>query len=128
MHLSEFNPFSYFPGPVLIISSFFSFISLHENQVNVIEYTKNITLHAKRLNIRTDVITINRLNQPGGSNIPIDRTEVNTKYDFFIIHTMNELVKGNKYKLTIPFDGEASIGLLGYYRSSYIDLKTNTEQ
>lgn len=94
------------------------------------ESTKNITLHAKNLNISSDAITINQLEQNaiGDKKIAVDHTEFNTEYDLFIIHTKDVLVKGSQYELLIPFQGDLGIGLYGYYRSSYTDQKTKTKR
>lgn len=95
----------------------------------MVEHTKNITLHAKNLNISTDAISINQLGQSGtGEKIAIDRTESNAEYDLFIIHTKDTLAKGSQYELLIPFEGELGIGLYGFYRSSYTDQKTKTKR
>lgn len=98
--------------------------------MNVVENTKNITLHAKNLNISTDAITINQLGQSGicEKKIAVDRTESNTEYDLFTIHTEDTLSKGSQYELLIPFEGELGIGLYGFYRSSYTDQKTKTKR
>lgn len=107
-----------------------SLSSLHRNKVNAVEHTKNITLHAKNLNISTDAITIKQLGQNTtvDKKIAIDRTEFISEYDLFIIHTKDALAKGNQYELVIPFRGELGIGLYGYYRSSYTDQKSKTKR
>lgn len=94
------------------------------------EHTKNITLHAKNLNISTDAITINQLgkNTIADNKISIDRTTFNTEYDLFVIHTKDVLAKGSQYELVIPFESELGIGLYGYYRSSYLDQKSKTKR
>lgn len=96
----------------------------------MVEHTKNITLHAKNLNISTDAITINQLGQSGigEKKIAIERTETNAEYDLFTIHTTDALAKGTQYELLIPFEGELGIGLYGFYRSSYNDQKTKTKR
>lgn len=100
---------------------------MHENKVNVVENTKNITLHAKNLNIKTAAITINQV-EKGDRKITIDHTEFVPEYDLFIIHTKDVLTKDSQYDLFIPFDGELGIGLYGFYRSSYTDKKSNTKR
>lgn len=122
-----FNRFSFFFSFFFFLFIFFSF---EQNKVNVVENTRNITLHSKYLNISTEEITINQLNQNGTSDktIAIDSTEFNTKYDLFTIHAKQPLTKGAQYELFIPFRGELGVGLYGYYRSSYTDQKTKTKR
>lgn len=106
---------------------FYFCISL--KQVNVEEPTSNITLHSKNLNITTSEITVTKLSGDGKANdnkIILDRTEFDTEFDFFIIHTKEKLEKGSQYEIHIPFAGELGTTLLGYYRSSYMDKKSNS--
>lgn len=92
------------------------------------ESTSNITLHSKNLNLSTGDITVNKLfgDQKENKGVSIERTEFETEHDFFIIHLKEPLEKGKKYEIFIPFAGDLGTSLLGYYRSSYLDKKSNS--
>lgn len=96
----------------------------------VSENTRNITLHSKNLNISTDEIVLKTVpsNAKAGEKVSVDRTEFVTEHDFFVIHTKEELVKDGVYEVSIPFRGNLNSGLLGYYRSSYSDKKSNEKR
>lgn len=94
----------------------------------MIENTKNITLHAKHLNISTADILIHRLKGDDKGQITVNRTEFQEEFDFFIIHTNEPLEKDTQYDVFIPFVSDLSKGLLGFYRSSYVDKQTNQKR
>lgn len=96
--------------------------------MNVVENTPNITLHAKHLNISTDDLAIHQLDGDNRRQVSVNRTESNEEFDFFVIHTSEELEKGSQYELFIPFKSELSKGLLGFYRSSYMDKQSNQKR
>lgn len=56
----------------------------------------------------------------------VESTDFDTDHEFFIVYTTEVLKKGRKYELYIPFAAELNQGLLGYYRSSYVDQKTQS--
>lgn len=103
---------------------------MYEPQIFVSESTRNITLHAKNLNINTNEIIVKSIsnNSKSDAQIPIERSEFITENDFFVIHTNDELVKGGIYEVSIPFNGTLSSGLLGYYRSSYNDKRSKQKR
>lgn len=82
------------------------------------------------MNITTNDITIKQLvsDAKTAKKISIERTEFDKEYDFFIIHTNEVLAEGDQYEVFIPFNGELGTGLLGYYRSSYTDKKSNSKK
>lgn len=96
--------------------------------MNVVENTPNITLHAKHLNISTDSLSIYQLNGNDRRPLSINRTEAKEEFDFFIIRTNEILEKDSQYEVFIPFKSELSKGLLGFYRSSYVDKRTNEKR
>lgn len=90
--------------------------------MNVHENTKRITLHAKGLNIHVEDISIALIdgnNSTSGDNLTVVGTDAKESHDFFSIDVADELIKGNRYLLFIPFNASLSEGLSGYYRSSY---------
>lgn len=60
--------------------------------------------------------------------VSINRTEFQGEFDFFIIHTNEILQKDTKYEVFIPFKSDLSKGLLGFYRSSYVDKQSNQKR
>lgn len=97
-------------------------------KVNVAENAKNITLHAKHLNISSDEIVLHQLNGDERRPLTINKTEFQEEFDFFIVYTNDVLEKDTKYELYIPFKSDLSKGLLGFYRSSYVDKQTNEKR
>lgn len=119
-----------FPLVLIVSFSFRFWLGLRENKVNVVENTKNITLHAKDLNISTDAIEIHRLDSNGVADkkLGVNGTAVNRDFDLFTIIANDALTNGSQYELIIPFQGELSAGLYGFYRSSYFDQKSKTKR
>ncbi|KAH8382721.1 hypothetical protein KR009_004925 [Drosophila setifemur] len=89
-----------------------------------LENTKNITLHSKNLTIDESQIALRQING-GETDNCISSTAVNPTYDFYILHTCQELVVGNTYELSLSFSADLNRRLEGYYRSSYRDVETN---
>lgn len=92
------------------------------------ENTKNITLHAKNLNIPSDEIVLHQLKGDDKRHVSINRTEFQPEFDFFIIYTNEVLQKDAQYDVFIPFNSDLSKGLLGFYRSSYVDKQSNEKR
>lgn len=95
------------------------------------EGTKNITLHSKNLNITTKDIRINALSSKDkkcNPKLSVESTEFLVEHDFFMIHTNEILEEGCRFEITIPFGSDLSTGLLGYYRSSYMDRQTKEKR
>lgn len=67
---------------------------------------------------------MNELTEDGNKSMFVENTDFDTEHEFFIIYTMEILKKGQDYELYIPFEAELNQGLLGYYRSSYVDQKS----
>lgn len=80
------------------------------------------------MNISTDDLSIHQLNGNNRRQVFVNRTESQAEFDFFIIHTNELLQKDSQYELFIPFKSELSKGLLGFYRSSYVDKQTNEKR
>lgn len=94
----------------------------------MIESAKNITLHAKNLNISDADILIHQLKGDDKKQVTVNRTEFQEEFDFFIIHTNEILQKDAQYDVFIPFKSDLSKGLLGFYRSSYVDKQSNQKR
>lgn len=100
--------------------------------INILESTKNVTLHSKSLNISTGDVRISALSskeeQRCYQNVSITRTEFQNERDFFIIHTNKLLEPGCQFELVIPFQSELNEHFVGYYRSSYINEQNNEKR
>uniref|UniRef100_A0AAG5D4Y5 Aminopeptidase n=1 Tax=Anopheles atroparvus TaxID=41427 RepID=A0AAG5D4Y5_ANOAO len=87
--------------------------------------TTNITLHSKKLTLREDGVVLRELAFDDQSNatrtIDIKSVEYFTDNDYAVFHASSLMKKSYRYELTIPFESELGTGLLGYYRSSYMD-------
>lgn len=92
----------------------FSFISIFFSQLNVHEFSDNITLHAKNLTIATKDIELYEFSQ--NEKIKIRNVEFIAKHDFLVISPQNILSKLRKYVVKIPFEGTLDTDLVGYYR------------
>lgn len=100
--------------------------------------TNNITLHSKNLDINVTDIHLSTIEHAdandddgddrSGKLMTIVNVEFDGLHDFMIVNVKEKLLKGHRYLLNIPFEAELTQGLLGYYRSSYIDRKTQTKQ
>lgn len=91
-------------------------------QVNCIQDTNNITLHAKNLTIIEEKIKV-KLNHEKLENVTMKYDHEN---DFLSIFTSQNFYKGNKYLLYIPFEAPLSnTSLHGYYLSSYHDKQSS---
>lgn len=88
------------------------------------EDAMNITLHSKNLTIGEKDIKLAELSDSGSKSLEIKRVQYITDNDYVVFHTSESMKKGYRYDITIPFEGVLGTGLLGYYRSSYVDQKT----
>lgn len=100
--------------------------------MNVHAFADNITLHTKNLTIDINEIKLYELQ----GNNTVDDIQANAgesdakkirkfqfvpKDDYLIIYPVNILSKLRKYVVYIPFEGNLTQSLVGYYRSSYFD-------
>lgn len=88
--------------------------------------TANITLHSKDLQIHEKNIQVHDLYSKTTTNPIISGFDYNNKTDFFIIKLKGSLLKDHKYEIHIEFTGKLTDSLFGFYRSSYLDLQTET--
>ncbi|XP_017039012.1 aminopeptidase N-like [Drosophila ficusphila] len=93
--------------------------------IEALENTRNITLHSKNLYIHEPQIRLRHIRGVDKKDNCVTSTSVNPSYDFLILHTCNELVAGNIYKLSLTFSAELNRQLDGYYRTSYTDPVAN---
>ncbi|EDW60256.1 aminopeptidase Ey [Drosophila virilis] len=87
----------------------------------ILQETRNITLHAKNLTIDEANISLTSLN---GSNYSITNIEVNEKCEFYIMHLAEKLQLTERYRLIMPFKSMLNANDTGYYCSSFDDSVT----
>jgi aminopeptidase N len=87
-----------------------------------IEATDTIVLHSNILKIdKKDVVVTN------GSEyvVPVANVSFNPRKELMYVRSTVNFKTGDKYVLTIPFMGKITDGLVGYYKSSYVDKENN---
>ncbi|XP_070560607.1 aminopeptidase N-like [Ptychodera flava] len=72
--------------------------------VNCVKSTNTITLHALKLDIDRDTVTVNEVSS--GSSIDVRDISVDEEYDFFIIKTATTLESGKKYYIAMNYVGQ----------------------
>ncbi|XP_065352031.1 aminopeptidase Ey-like [Cloeon dipterum] len=80
------------------------------------EDTSRVVLHSTDLILKTDQVRV--------GDKEIVGHEFDTQNEFYIIKLKEELKSGSKYVIEIPFEGNLTTSLKGYYRSSYKDKAT----
>uniref|UniRef100_A0A182N0H6 Aminopeptidase n=1 Tax=Anopheles dirus TaxID=7168 RepID=A0A182N0H6_9DIPT len=88
------------------------------------EDTDNITLHSKNLTLAEEQIVLRAVEPAGSEPSPVAIKSVEyakDDSDFVVLRTGAPLRKGARYELTVPFASNLTTGLIGYYRSSYLD-------
>ncbi|KAK6617705.1 hypothetical protein RUM44_005293 [Polyplax serrata] len=110
-------------------------------QMNCVKPTNKIVLHSKNLVIdeANVLVTLHDglksdkkakferqciSNCKDGFNLKILNHWYHDDYEFYVITLAEELQPGLIYSVTIPYHGEITQGLVGFYRSSYKDLET----
>lgn len=64
-------------------------------------------------------------NPKTGQLFEIERQYYNEPNNFYIIILTQSLTPGSNYELTLAYEGILDLELAGYYRSSYLDPRTN---
>ncbi|XP_020811808.1 aminopeptidase N-like [Drosophila serrata] len=103
----------------------FSFNGTVKILIEVLENTRNITLHSKDLKIDVCQISLRKVNSSEKRDNCVNSTAVNPTHNYYILNTCQELLAGNVYELTMSFSADIKTQLEGYYRSSYEDPETN---
>ena len=86
------------------------------------ESTDFIQLNANELELNKQQITVSNLNET-----QLKLTTIEFKNEVLTIYLDKELVKNQNYTIHIPFKGNLTTSLSGFYRSSYTDATTNGE-
>jgi aminopeptidase N len=102
------------------------FILFIRFQLKVLEETNSIVLHSKELNIKENGVSLTLVGDAHES-VGLSKIRYDKDVDFLIIDVKTPLKKGSKYLLEIPFEGHISTGLVGFYRSSYVNAAAEKE-
>jgi len=87
-----------------------------------VEATDTIVLHSNSLNIDTKSVVVAN----GGENvIPVSSVSFDQKKELMHVKSTVSFKPGDEYVLTIPFTGNITDDLVGYYKSSYVDKENN---
>lgn len=84
--------------------------------------TDTIVLHSNSLSIDTKTVVIAN---GGGKVVPVSNVSFDSKTERMYVKSAQEFKSGVEYVLTIPFMGNITNDLVGYYKSSYVDKETN---
>lgn len=105
-----------------IIPDNFTFNGELEVYLQIVEPTKNLTLHATNLTILDEETTI----RGDKGTISPDKHIIDKKRDFLILTFSNELLPGN-YTLQLKFNGTIGDKDLGLFKNSYKNDRNETE-
>ncbi|KAF2900753.1 hypothetical protein ILUMI_05437 [Ignelater luminosus] len=96
-------------------------------QVKCLKPTKEIVLHSKDLDIDESKIYIEDLTE-NSLNVEIENCSYVDEHEFFIIGLNDKLMKNHDYQIFIPYMGNLSDGISGYFRRSYTDNTTEEKR
>ncbi|XP_005184074.3 glutamyl aminopeptidase-like [Musca domestica] len=92
-------------------------------ELDILEDTKNITLHAKNLTINETQIDLKRLD--GDFHWCLEGIEIVSEHDYYIILLCEALLGGGKYELHLNFGSTLNENIQGYFVTTYEDESTN---
>lgn len=97
-------------------------------QIECLKPTNIIKVHARNLKFTENKVTVERTIKDEKKEITLKvlGTEIDTENEFFVVKTNEMLDAGQIYLLHLPFQGELTEDLIGYYRSSYLDRGSNS--
>jgi len=84
--------------------------------------TDTIVLHSSNLNVDTKGVSIV---DGGGKVVPVSGVSFVPKQEFMYVKSPEAFKSGEEYVLTVPFGGNITDDLVGYYKSSYVDAEAN---
>ncbi|XP_001944764.2 aminopeptidase N [Acyrthosiphon pisum] len=119
---TNFKPVSYRLDVTTYLDDKFMFEGVVDIQMTCVEATDTIVLHSNSLNIDTKSVVVAN----GGENvIPVSSVSFDPKKELMHVKSTVNFKPGDEYVLTIPFTGNITDDLVGYYRSSYVDKENN---
>lgn len=84
--------------------------------------TDTITLHSNSLDIDTKSVVVAN---SGENVVPVSSVTFDPKKELMYVKSTENFKPGDEYVLTIPFTGNITDDLVGYYKSSYVDKENN---
>lgn len=84
--------------------------------------TDTIVLHSNKLLIDTKAVVIT---DGSGKVVPVSGVSFVPEKELMYVKSSQNLKFGDDYALTIPFMGNITDDLVGYYKSNYVDKETN---
>lgn len=105
----------------------FTILGSVEVEMEVMESTKNITLHIAAITTKNQTVKLVPSDNMAGPGVRITKHTYDHEKEFYIAHLGQSLMKGKKYILSMDFEGYLNDELRGFYRSSYKD-ETDTER
>lgn len=81
-----------------------------------------MVLHTSHLDIDARQVKVSTTT---GKRIPVGSVLVVPVTELMHVHTGGEMKAGKEYVLTVPFAGNITDDLVGYYRSKYVDKATD---
>ncbi|XP_008186165.1 aminopeptidase N isoform X2 [Acyrthosiphon pisum] len=118
----NFNPTRYELDINTYLEDKFMFEGLATIFVTCIEATNTIVLHSNSLNIDNESVSVI---DTFGFLFPVNSTYSDPNKDLMYVSSTEKFKPGDKYVLTIPFSGNITDQLAGYYKSSYVDKESN---
>ncbi|XP_025198945.1 aminopeptidase N-like [Melanaphis sacchari] len=119
---TNFKPISYRLNVTTHLENKFMFEGLIDIQITCVEVTDTIVLHSNNLKIdKKNVVVVNS----NENVIPVANVSLYPRKELLYVKSTEKFKLGNEYVLTIPFSGNITDNLMGYYKSSYVDKKNN---
>lgn len=84
--------------------------------------TDTIVLHSNKLKIDTKAVVIV---DGGGKVVPVSGVSFVPEKELMYVKSSQNMKSGDEYVLTVPFMGNITDDLVGYYKSNYVDKETN---
>ncbi|XP_047482307.1 aminopeptidase N-like isoform X1 [Penaeus chinensis] len=102
-----------------LINGNFSILGYVEVEVEVLEATSNLTLHIADIVTKNKTIRLAPSDQVQGPGVGITKHSYDNERQFYIAELGEDLVVGQKYVLSMEFEGYLNDQLHGFYRSTY---------
>ncbi|XP_050699388.1 aminopeptidase N-like isoform X2 [Eriocheir sinensis] len=104
-----------------LINGNLSILGYVEVEMEVLEATTNITLHIADIITHNDTIRVTTPEDLDGPSLKIRKHEYDHDKQFYLAHLEEPLLEGQKYILSMAFEGHLNDQLHGFYRSTYRD-------
>ncbi|VVC39573.1 Hypothetical protein CINCED_3A003208 [Cinara cedri] len=118
----NFKPISYRLDVTTHLDDKFVFEGVVDIKIICSQDTDTVVLHSSNLNINTKGVVVANND---GKIFPVSSIEFISKNELMFVKSSEKLKSGGEYVLTIPFTGNITDDLVGYYKSSYLDKDTN---